>query len=680
MQRCIRIIFYSNPDPEKLADFINVVHIETAKPGLAPSNTHVLVELCSTLLQVLYRTRNWEKWGLEIVVCNAQALELCLGGTSRPQVKRSARVATWRGLRTIFSDGATQEKIIREAVKKLSYNGSQPSAKYSIMLGAIASVCARQSKAKKILSTQKSEIFSFYNREIIGSRIPMPTHIANGLADFFLAFITEEDLKTEVVPSLEKALLRAPEIVLNDLVTSLFRSLPNSVDLSAILRTNLLKPLLSHIRSTNPVLRQGALSAFTAAMPLCNEAESIVKISEDILTPLKSGKTLSADQKVFHSEMLGVVPATNTTAKMMVPALAGIAANETNDAVLSAVTSALLHYMEWEVHNDGVLGKPIVNAFVKGIEDKRVPLRRLWTIRLGDLLWSIDPGELQYKYSAFVESSIPALTEMWNEINTNPINAVQSGLVTSAFVFTAIAREKLSAVTSSKVNAALTKAQIARQALSTEPKPSFLLNPRIFGKLSTDDDFKWFIRALSSLSTELASLKPDSAVVLAWSQAIMFCICSLTVSPSIRKIALEALSRMLIRNPTHLSNVVAAGIWHWRNSIESGEKDSVAFMAKTKNQNLHVLFKAICLTPAEAAHFGGVIDEFVRKGQMITMFVLSRPELVPRISWIELCLRVKIDPGDLARTSGDLLIQQILDLTEFNEKVNCPPILRNLLC
>ncbi|KAG0651944.1 translational activator [Hyphodiscus hymeniophilus] len=668
VQRCIRVIFASNAESEALVDFVSAVHFETSKPGLAPSNTYVLVEWCSTLLQALSGTRYWEKWGATTVVCNAQALELCLGAASRLQVKRSALVATWRGLRKVFSDVETREERIQEAVQNLSSKRSQPSAKYSIMLGAIAGVCARQPEAKEILSSQKPEYFSFYNREIIASRTPVPTHIANGLSDFFLRFTREEDLEKEVIPSLEKALLRAPEIVLNDIVTLLFQSLPDSVDLSAVLRTKLLKPLLSSIKSTNPIIRQGALSAFKSAVPKCNNAEAVARIAEDILTPLNSGKLPSSDLKIFHAEMLGVLPVSKATAKLVATALAGVAGKETNDAALGAETSALLHYLAWEVRNGMDLEKPVVDAFVKGISDKKVPVRRLWTIRLGELLWPENTDVLKSKYAALAESSIPALIEMWNETITNPINAAQSGLVTSAFVLAAVANDKLAPISNTKVDAALKKAQIAKQALIMDPKPSFLLNPRVYGKLSTDDDFKWFIRALTSLSDALASLEPDSAVALGWSQAIIFCICSSTVRPSLRKDASDALSRMYVANPKHISSVVVAGLWRWRNSIDSGEKDTVAAMAKTENQNLHLVVKSICLNPTESVHFGGLVDESVRKHQMISMLVLSRPELLPRVSWIELCLRVAVDPGDLARASGQLLIQQILDLTTFDEK------------
>ena len=37
---------------------------------------------------------------------------------------------------------------------------------------------------------------------------------------------------------------------------------------------------------------------------------------------------------------------------------------------------------------------------------------------------------------------------------------------------------------------------------------------------------------------------------------------------------------------------------------------------------------------------------------------------------LNLCLRVEVDPGDLARKYTDALLEQILDITNFHETVS----------
>jgi hypothetical protein len=69
--RCIRAIFKSGAPPEALVGFVELVHAETLKGALAPSNAFVLVEWGSILLQELTGTDHWEKWGLQTIESNS---------------------------------------------------------------------------------------------------------------------------------------------------------------------------------------------------------------------------------------------------------------------------------------------------------------------------------------------------------------------------------------------------------------------------------------------------------------------------------------------------------------------------------------------------------------------------------------------------------------------------------
>ena len=668
--QCIRTIFSCGADPRALADFVKLVHTETSKPGLASSNAFVLVEWCSILLQEISGTEHWERWGLETIQSTALALEICVGEFSRVNVKHSALVVTRRGLREAFSDEETRQLAIEGAIECLASKKSQPSARNAIMLGVIAGVCARKVEAKAILEQNKASFYTFFNREIIGSRLPVPAHIANGLEDFFVAFTSLNDLEKEIVPSLEKALLRAPEIVLNDLVTPLFHALPNSIDPSIILQGHLLKPLLANVKSSNPAIRQGALSAFKAAIRNSNDAAVVAQIAEDVVGPLKGGKLSSPEQRALQSDIIFALPLSKATALKVIPSVAAVAAKEPNELALIAETLALVRFVSWSVVNGVDVDKSVIDAFTKGISDKKVTTKKLWTIRLGELLWEIeDEGLLQSKLSSLVESAISPLLDIWQETLANPLSAAQTGLVSASYAFTALSGARFALTSSTKVAAGLKKAQVQQHSTKMEPKPSFLLNPRVYGKLSSDDDFIWFIRALSSVSQDVTKHESGSAVALGWSQAIIFCISSTSVKPDTRKFAVDTLSKLYIDQPAQISSILVAGLWQWRNSLEAGEKDSAAASAKSESQNLHFVIKAICLSPAEAARLGKPVEDSVRRNQLISLLILSRPELLPRVRWIDLCLRMEVDPGDLARVSQDALLDEVIQRTNFSEKV-----------
>ncbi|RDW60906.1 ARM repeat-containing protein [Coleophoma cylindrospora] len=673
VQRCIRSIFSSRPPPDVLSGFIKAIHLEATKPGIAASNAFVLVEWCSVLLQGISTVDEWEKWGLAILLTDAQVLELCLRATTRPNVSHSSLVVTWRALRSLLTARKQEtkelapQKVIEDVVTKLTAKGAQPSWKNAIMLGALAGVCARKPGAKEILETKKNDVFTFYTREIIGSRTSVPSHIANGLHDFFVDFTSTEDIEKHVIPPLEKALLRAPEIVLNDLVTPLFKALPRAIDLSSILKNNLLKPLLSNIKSTNATIRLGALAAFKAAVLKCNNLEIMTQVGSEVMTPLKTGKLASADHRALHADMLAVLPLSTSTVSTLAAEIATVATKETNEAALSSETSALLHFVKWGVQNGSEVDKAVIDAFSKGLSDKKIPVRKLWSVRFGELLWAIEDLDIvKSKISKLAEASVVPLIQAWNETIANPTAAGQSGLVTVAYVFTAVSQSKLSLISSSKIDGELKKAQISKHALAMEPKPSYILNQRVYGKLVADEDCLWFSRALSSLAEAVVTMDPNSEVALAWSQAVIFSVCSSGTKPSLRKQATEALTRMYMQNPVKISQIIVSGIWRWRHCIETSDKDSAAAAAKSDIQNLHLVVRAIC--PSSGGDEQNAVDISIRKEQMVSLLVLSRPELVPRISWIDLCLRVGVDPGDLARDFADTMMDQIRILTTYDEK------------
>lgn len=599
---------------------------------------------------------------------NAQALELCLGASLRPNIKHSALVVTRRALRKVVAEPAIREQSINDLVSRLVTKGTKPNLRNTMLLGVVAGVCARKPESKPIFASRKSDIFSFYTREIIGSRTTVPPHIANGLHDFWIDFTTVEDLQKDVVPSLEKGLLRAPEIVLNNLVTPLFESQPIKLDMSAILYGHLLKPLLSNIKSTNASIRQGALSAFNVLISRCISPDLIDKICDEVLSPLKLGKLTSADHRALHAEMLAAVPISRAIADKVLSGVVPVASKEANELALAAETSLLSKYAVWSLQNGIEIPKLVMDAFAKGVADKKVPNRRLWVLRLGDIILATGGDEVGKSHLTNVVGPVLApLGDLLAEINSNPLAAAQSGLVIGAYVLTTVVAEKLCASNDAKVVAFIKKLQPLQQAMTYEPKPSFLLNHRVYSKLTQEEDHFWLVRALAAVGSHLAGLDTTSAVSIAWAQAMMYCITSSSSSSTVRRHAAKALSKVYVSHPAQIGATVVAGLWRWTSNVESGDKDCAAAVSRTDCDYVHIVLKAICLNTAEISLLGGTVDAIVREGQMISLLVLSRPELIPRVTWVDLCLRCNVDPGMLAESHTKELLDQIISHTTFDD-------------
>ncbi len=109
-----------------------------------------------------------------------------------------------------------------------------------------------------------------------------------------------------------------------------------------------------------------------------------------------------------------------------------------------------------------------------------------------------------------------------------------------------------------------------------------------------------------------------------------------------------------------------------------GDKDSAAALAKSGDANLHLVLVGLL----ESQGIRGPCRLWPRsrpklEAQMCSLVVLAKPQLIPRASWISLCLRVELDPGELARKYEDVLIREIVDRTGFGQKVPTSSSLQN---
>lgn len=575
-----------------------------------------------------------------------------------------------RGFRKLVSLPDSREKSIAGAVQVLSAKGPQPVAKNAIMLGVVAGVCSRQADSKPILTKHKTEYFTFYTREIIGSKTPVPKHLAAGLGDFFSAFVTLEELGKELIAPLEKGLLRAPEIVLNDLVTPLVEALPEDWDLSKILSGRLLKPLLSNVKSSNPTIRSGAVSAFRVIADQCRDFSVMEQVADEIIAPLKTGKLVSADHRVIHSEMLSSLPETGGVAAKIAAGLPTPIGKEGNEAALAAETLALTKAVKTLLSENTEVPKPVTDVYAKGLAEKKLPFRRIWTLMAGDVLelFKCDSSPSP-NVTRFSEAVLPPLLDTYNDIVTNPIKASQDGTIIAAFVVCSVAPSLLKDSSNAKLGALSKKFSVPKQCLVLEPKPSFLLNARVYTKISIDDDARWLYRALSAVLPSLPG-DDESTISSAWAQAFLYLICSTAVSPKLRKESADALSELYISSPGKVAGVITNSIWDWIEGVETGDKESAPVLAKADNSNLHSAVRAICLTPAEFAKGDKDPDKAQLETQMCSLLVLARPRLIPRAAWIELCLRVELDPGELARKHEKLLLQELVERTEFKQPVS----------
>lgn len=386
IQRCLRILVQTDTVTKQIAAFLED---ESQKSGLAPANAFVLVEWCSTILQEIRSTSQWQELGLRTITCLAKALHKCVE-SGKATVHQSALVLARRGIRKVIKKPMPfKAEIIETSVSLLCTPAPTPSAWYATLLGCFGGVCARDEEARDILSKHKAQYYMFYQREIVGSKVPIPPHVAEGLHDFFFNFSTQEDLQDKIVPALEKGLLRSPETVLDGLITTLCHSMPDQVDFSSILQLNLMKPLLSNVKSSNASIRRGAVQAFSAIISRCQDSGRILQVGKEIALPLASGKLASAEQRAIYADLLAMLPCSKDLYDAVAPILSTALAKEQNDVAIESMARAIIHNFKCALQWENKPDKALLQAFAIGLSNKKPTIKKIWSIQLSQMLLDI---------------------------------------------------------------------------------------------------------------------------------------------------------------------------------------------------------------------------------------------------------------------------------------------------
>ncbi|KAF2664507.1 translational activator [Microthyrium microscopicum] len=662
-ESCLRSLIANPKAAEFLGSFLDLVNFEAKKASLAPADYFVLTEWISIILtELAVHPKLWSKWWPQTLEALAIVFESTIAVSRKPVRLQATRIAR-RAIRQVFQNQDVSKDALPDFLKSLTKKSSSSIARNTPLLGVIAGVTARLPEQKPTFEANKSEIFTFFTREIIGSRTVLPQHIAEGLQDFWENYVSLEDLQKEVVPPIEKALLRAPEVVLNDLVTPMVLALPPGIDLSDILLKNLLKPILSNIKSSNASIRSGAVNTFHALASRATDESAIDKIADELLNPLKTNKVPGAEQKVLYSRMLSSLPGSSSLSKKIPAGLAAVALKEPNENAVEAEVDAIAKQIRYAFENGASVESTASDAFVKGLSDKKPSVRRIWALKFGDIIWNLSPDQLKQPQVATFASPVAAKSsDSLKEVISNQIQAAQNGLATVAYVFTALACSRLDGVKDSAGKAVIPTNTVSKQALLWDGKPSFLVNPKVFTKATNIEDLIWATRAMNATTSGVleSGCAPESKQ--AWSQATIYFLTGESIPNDVRIEAASLVTASYTNSPEQFGDILIQGVWDWLHSLHTNEKDSVAILARVDASRLSNVLRLIC--PPASSDSETKVEKAVLENQMINLLVLARSDLVPRVTWIDLCLRVGLDPGTLVKENGSKCLAQITDVPE----------------
>lgn len=215
--------------------------------------------------------------------------------------------------------------------------------------------------------------------------------------------MTEQEHTAQVLPVIEKMLLRSPEICLPSKSTSIRGYTPVHGIFLAITKfyasykhplgseelRRLSTPLLSSTKSTNTLVRAGATSLFEAILSRELTDHDTKQLAESILAPAITGKSTGPDHRQTLYAMLSPIHPSAVISPYLVQTLLPLMEKETNDNALIVMSEVLPKHLIHELRTSGGLRPESLSIVIKEMASAKSMSKKSMTTMVGQAFWQI---------------------------------------------------------------------------------------------------------------------------------------------------------------------------------------------------------------------------------------------------------------------------------------------------
>ncbi|KAF9102803.1 translational activator of GCN4 [Mortierella sp. GBA35] len=542
----------------------------------------------------------------------------------------------------------------------LTSTTTTPSYLNSVLLGTVIDVALRLKNnpevAKGHIIGHKDAILKFYLTNLISSKQAVPARCATAFNDFINTYVTLDIFKADLLPTTERLVLRAPEIVFA-LLVHLVKAL--SFDPSPIFSSSLQDPLLNGLRSTSESVRTSSNALFKQFAQQSKEEEHVLKVVTEMAKLLTTGKVSSPDHRGIFYDCLGKTAATNSEA-VSIKALQGLntmTAKESNEAAVTFGIDATIAHLQVLL----ATGKnvPEVAATIKtgvtALGSPRASLRKTWARGMGDLIWK---GEYAQESVKSVSLLMTPLIAAFNNIQKAPLTYKDGPLEGYVAVAAAYRLAK---------DGDAPARQLIKSALAVSPKPSLVLFDKVYTKLTTAEEGVWFVHALEALMAEKdASEEAKMAIGTGF-------IYSAAASPyaDARKEAFHALQRCAKNDVNNVGTIIRESLLRWVSLLETPVKDSTPLLAASSiSTDPHIAAYRLSEILSAITTYNPDGNQEVMAKVATELIVLSHHEAIAsptkKYDWMSMVQRARLDPGRLVSDYQDRVEQLVMDAASLD--------------
>ncbi|KAF9134046.1 translational activator of GCN4 [Mortierella sp. 14UC] len=536
----------------------------------------------------------------------------------------------------------------------LTSTTTTPSYLNSVLLGTVIDVALRlkhnSEAAKGHISAHKDAIIKYYLSNLISSKQAVPARSAAAFNDFIENYVTLDIFKAEFLPTMERLVLRAPEIVFA-LLVHLVKAL--SFDPSSIFSSSLQDPLLNGLRSTSESARTSSIALFKQLAQQSKKEEHVLKVAAEMTKLLTTGKVSSPDHRGIFYDCLGKIAEAKSEV-VAVKALQGLntmTAKESNEtAVAFGIDATIAHLQVLLASGKDV---PEVAATIKNgvaaLGSTRASLRKTWARGMGDVIWKAEYAQESVKS---VSQLMAPLIAAFNNIQKAPLTYKDGPLEGYVAVAAAYRLAK---------DGDAPARQLIKSALVISPKPSLVLFDKVYTKLTTAEEGVWFVHALEALMAEKDA--PEEAKLSIGTGFIY----SAAASPyaDARKEAFLALQRCAKNDASNVGTIIRESLLRWVNVLETPVKDSTPSLAASSiSTDPHIAAYRLSEILSAITTYNPDADQSVMAKVATELIVLSHHEAVAsptkKYDWMSMVQRARLDPGRLVFEYEDRINELVM--------------------
>ncbi|GLB43526.1 putative ARM repeat-containing protein [Lyophyllum shimeji] len=656
---------------EEMLGWLSNEVVRLAKRGTpssyAPSDLFVLLSWSCVIYTVCLQAgpdfSATNAWRL-LVGSMAMLLDMLSASTkARPAVLRGALVRVRRALRSAPGKLPTLISTL-VAISK----ASQFPLRMVPLLGAAIGVLVRLKHvdvepASRLPQDLKDEIIAFYTSNVLMLKVAVPAHVSHAYNDFISNFVSHDDFIRAILPTMEKALLRSPEVSL-PVASDFFNAYTQPLNADAFRRV--ITQVINSAKSSNAQTRANSVQLFKALISRQISDDLATVAATELLALPKSGKTTGPDHRIALYSMLHHLPPTLSVSSGLLQATTPLLAKETHEGATAVLASALPAHLVFVLTSGGSIAPETMTLVAKEMGNPKAGVRRAFCALAGTVLMDERLDLSSRPALEFATAVLPALEGSLKTVSGNPVGASAGPL--EAYIATAVLLGPMAR--SGKFNDVIAKNSALGSIASGTTKPSFLLWDKVYQKIADSAEEKWLLRAWEAALTHFEAEFAKSEIVRSQLGLVLLHLTLEGSTPEIRREVHPVVQRCMVRLPQLTNRVVRDGLNTFLSRGIPSPKSAVAASSDdgavpwNKQSRLSALLLSAVSLAAET-------DLAVRQDMVAELIILGHHHLIcgtSRQTWIDLCQRAQTDPRELTIRHLDKLLKLVLGASTVDSK------------